>query len=82
MSDPADQAKAFVDRLAAERDTARHQQQQTDTENHRLRRRLERAQEQYQALDARYAELEQRLHDAEQETSRSRRAMLDHAART
>lgn len=82
MSSPLEHAKALIEEAARMYDTANHERAKAQMEIHQMRRRLERAQEQYAALDERYAQLEQRLDDAEQQAERSRRAMLDHAART
>jgi predicted nuclease with TOPRIM domain len=81
-TDPLERARALLDEAARERDTLRHQKTQADADAHQLRRRLERVQDQYRRLDERHAELEQRLERAEQTAEQSRRAMLDHAART
>lgn len=80
--DPLERAKGLLDDAARERDGLRHRMTTAELEAHQLRRRLERAQEQYLKLDERHAELEQRLEAAERAVEQSRRALSDHAART
>lgn len=51
-------------------------------EIHQLRRRLKRAEDGYSEVNDLNAELKRQLRSAEQRVAESRRAMLDHAART
>jgi predicted nuclease with TOPRIM domain len=81
-TDPLERARAMLDEAARERDALASQKARAETEAYQLRRRLERAEDQYRRLDERHAELEQRTQEAERVAEQCRRAMLDHAART
>jgi hypothetical protein len=79
---PAGARPRLLDEAARERDTLTTRRPGGRRGVHQLRRRLERAEDQYRRLDERHAELEQRTQKRRATAEQSRRAMLDHAART
>jgi hypothetical protein len=82
VSDPLDRIRPLLDEADRERDTLRHQKSTADMEIHQLRRRLARAEDAYREVDQLNQQLKQQIETAERSAEQSRRAMLDHAART
>ena len=82
MIDPLEQALDCIGRAVDERGAMQYRLNSTLTENHQLRRQLERARERNTELEGLIASLEQRLEAAEQRVERSERATRDHIART
>lgn len=81
-SDPLERIGLLLADAVRERDALRSQKAAADMEIHQLRRRLKRAEDGYSEVNDLNAELKRQLRSAEQRVAESRRAMLDHAART
>lgn len=80
--DPLERIRVLLDDAVRERDALRSQKAAADMEVHQLRRQLRRAEDGYREVNDLNEELKRQLVSAEQRTVESRRAMLDHAART
>lgn len=82
MSDPLERAKLLIDEAARERDQFRNQKNAADSEKLQLRRKLARAEEARDKAEQLNNQLQQQIERFEQAVAQSRRALLDHAART
>ena len=82
MIDPLEQALDCIARSVEERAALQRRLNTTLTENHQLRRQLERAREANQSLDDRYGALEHELHVAQLRVEQAERATREHAGRT
>jgi chromosome segregation ATPase len=81
-TDPLERAHALLNEAALERDTLRGRLSTAEAEVHQMRRRLARAEDGYREVNDLNEELKQQIARAEERAEQSRRAMLDHAART
>lgn len=81
-TDPLDRIAALVEEAREERNRISGRGTSAHMENHQLRRRLARLENDYRELDSLNQQLKAELADAEERAEQSRRAMLDHAART
>lgn len=81
-SDPLERIRVLLQDAARERDNLHGKLATANTEVHQLRRRLKRAEDSYAEVSDLATELKRQLVSAEQRANESRRAMLDHAART
>lgn len=80
--DPLERIALLLNDAVRERDALRSQKAAGDMEIHQLRRQLRRAEDGYREVNDLNEELKRQLSSAEQRAEESRRAMLDHAART